>query len=219
MLSEGAGTTVPLDALMSMEAADGTVPGGSVRPYPGTLEGRAGSRALETRYRAYCRQQAAALLALLPREAIRPLHREALSWAGEGGHAHDPTEPLETLLAFCRHLLPLPPFAAWCEDLRQNPLAHAELATEAPGSESAPARPVTLAVRTVERDGRTWDAGLRVFAEEGVWRGYVVFRCRAGGRPARTAHVFREDGPDEVRRRFLDLAPATLAAFLRSSLP
>lgn len=219
MLAGRMGTTVPLDVLLSIEAADGAAPSSRGRSTTDLLEGAAGSGALEARYRAYGRQQAATLLGLLPREAIRPLHREALAWAGESGHRHDPTEPLETLLAYCHHLLPLPPFEVWCEDLRNNPLAHAEMATQMPGSESAPVRPVTLAVRTVERGGSTWDAGLRVFAEEGVWRGYIVFRCGADGRRARTAHVFREDGPEELRRRFLDLAPATLTAFLRSSLP
>lgn len=218
MSAVGSATAVPLDVLESIEAADGGAPA-DVRSYAGAPEGDAGSSALEARYRAYRRHQAAALLTLLPQESIRPLHRKALAWAGEGGHLHDPTEPLETLLAYCRHLLPLPPFAAWCEDLRRNPLAHAEIAAELPGPESAPARSVTLAVRTVEREGRTWDAGLRVFAAEEVWRGYIVFRRRVDGRRSRTADVFREEGPEEARRRFLELAPATLEAFLRSTLP
>lgn len=204
MSARGTDTGVPLDVLESIEAADGTDAGGA---------------ALEARYRAYRRRQVTALLTLLPRDAIRPLHREALSWATDGGYRHDPSEPLETLVAYCGHLLPLPPFDVWCEDLRRNPLAHAAAAIPAAGPGASPPPPVTLAARTVERDGETWDAGLRVFHDEDVWRGYIVFRCRATDRRAHTARVFREDGPDEVRERFMEMAPATLTAFLRSSLP
>ena len=208
--------TVPLGLLERLEAADA---GPAAHAASGVRPGAEGARGLEARYRAYCREQAVGLLSLLPREAVRPLHRRALAWAGEEGRPHDPTEPLETLIAYCRHLLPLPPFRTWCEDLRRNPLAHAEALATAPGPEAAPARPATLGVRTVERGGNTWDAGLRAFADGDVWRGYVLFRSRATGRPARTAHVFREESPEEVRRRFMELAPATLEAFLRSSLP
>lgn len=195
---------VPTEALEWIEAADGAAGSGA---------------ALEARYRAYCRQQATALLAILPRDAIRPLHREALAWATDGGYRHDPREPLETLLVYCGRLLPLPPFEVWREDLRRNPLAHADASMEPAGPGARAPWPVTLAVRTLEREGDTWDAGLRVFAEDDVWRGYIVFRSRSGDRRARTARVFREEGPEAVRERFMEMVPATLAAFLRSSLP
>lgn len=181
------------------------------------LRPSAGSGELEARYRAYCRAQAAALLPLLPREAIRPLHRAALAWASESGRPHDPREPMETLVAYCRRLLPLPPFAEWLEDVRQNPVAHARAASAVGGPGSAAPSPVTLAARTVEWNGDAWDAGLRVFRDGDVWRGYIAFRGPSPGDRARTADVFREDAPRGVRKRFLELAPATLRAFLRSS--
>lgn len=218
MLEQTTDRGVPLDVLESIEAADGA-PGTGEDRSPGGAATGSSDPALRARYRAYRRQQATALLTLLPREAIRPLHREALAWSTDGGYSHDPGQPLETLVEYCARILPLPPFDVWREDLRRNPVAHLEAAVEPTGPGGRTADPVTLAARIVEGAGDTWDAGLRVFSDEEVWRGYIVFRSRTGQRRARTAHVFREEGPEAVRERFLEMAPATLAAFLRSSLP
>ena len=77
---------------------------------------------------------------MLPRAAIRPLYRRALKagFAKEGA-----SDPMGALVCYCETLLPLPPFEAWCQDVRQNPTAHlydVDDSAEAPGADA----PVTV---------------------------------------------------------------------------
>ena len=69
------------------------------------------------RYEQYRRRQARRLLDLLPRDAVRPLHRAA---SVRGAQA----DPLERLVSFCVEILPLPPFDVWVVDLARHPEAH-----------------------------------------------------------------------------------------------
>lgn len=175
---------------------------------------------LEGRYRAYRRRQAARLVQMLPREAIRPLYRRAREEAlrsdalSDGGEA----DPLALLIAYCERLLPLPTFAVWADDLRLHPDGHfADLEEAVDGP--TPEAPSTMEVRAVTVRGRPWTAHLRSFRQDGLWRGYISFEDAGSGRTHRTAAVFCEQGASELRERFLSFEDAALEAFLRSALP
>ena len=175
---------------------------------------------LRERYEAYRRRQAARLVRMLPREAIRPLYRRAREEAprgdavGDGGEA----DPLGLLLRYCEQLLPLPPFPLWAEDLRRHPDGHfADLEESTDGP--TPEAPSTMEVRPLMVQGRPWLARLRTFREAGLWRGYISFKEEGSGRVHRTATVFCESRADELRERFVSFEQTTLEAFLRSALP
>ncbi len=173
--------------------------------------------ALRRRYEAYVRDQAARLPHLLPREAIRPLYREAVARARRRG---DPVgeDPMETLVACCRDLLPLPPFEVWRTDF----IAHREAHLRESGADPLPPStdPVVVDVRALVMAGREWSASLSLRADEhGGWRGHVTFQAGPDGLAHRTAEIFAESDPDEIRARFADFRPSTLEAFLRSVLP
>jgi hypothetical protein len=167
---------------------------------------------LERRYAAYRRRQAGRLMHLMPREAIRPLYREARTRDGRG------EDPLELLLRHCETLLPLPPFEVWREDLLRSPEAHLRDMDESPEPPTSHA-PSTVEVRSVAYRGCTWLAALKSYRDEGVWRGYISFVDQKASRVHRTAPVFRESDPVTLRERFLSFEPAALEAFLRSALP
>lgn len=175
---------------------------------------------LVTRYEAYRRRQAARLVQMLPRDAIRPLYRRARDEAqrsGALGPAGD-DDPLALLVAFCHDLLPLPPFEVWLGDLKAHPDGHLlDLAESADGP--TPDAPSTMEERVVEYHGRPWRARLRSFRDEGLWRGYIAFEEHETGRVHRTAAVFCEDDPGDLRERFLSFESTALEAFLRSALP
>ena len=175
--------------------------------------------ALRRRYEAYCRRQSLRLLSLIPREAIRPLYREAREEALAGSAPGESVgDPLEVLLGFCGRLLPLPPFAEWLQDTQAHPAAHLDdegLAFDSPRSGG----PVTVEVRPLDARGAQWYAALDVRADGGVWRGRITFRSREGGTTHRTGDVFSEPEAESVRSRFLEFDDPTLEAFLRSSLP
>lgn len=192
-----------------------------------SLSGAPDARTLEllrARYRAYCAQQAAALPGLLPREGVRELYRRAR--AGVGGPVED---PLALLVAYCRTILPLPPFEVWLEDYLRDRSAYAE-ALESVGAPGRDA-PVTVELRRLEYEGRGWFAGLSLFRESSGWRGFIAFHPEepaSDGPPpdrvparslARTGDIFRGDSSDAVRDRFRSFTPDTLQAFLRSALP
>ena len=172
------------------------------------------------RYEAYRRRQAARLIQMLPRDAVRPLYRRARDEArrrgklGEGGEE----DPLALLVDFCQRLLPLPTFEVWLEDLQRYPDGHlTDLAESAEGPTAE--APSTMEVRSMEYNGRPWLARLRSFREQDLWRGYIAFEERDSGRVHRTAAVFCEDHPSCLRERFLSFESAALEAFLRSALP
>jgi hypothetical protein len=167
-------------------------------------------------YDAYRRRQARGLVSMLPRQAIRPLYRAAI--AGRRAGEEPSSDPLETLVAHCATLLPLPPYAVWAADFARYADAHfRDLDDWVEGP--TPATPVTLANRSlIVGDGR-WTAALRVFRAEGAWRGYIAFEGPSAGDSCRTAEIFRETTPEELKESFAAFDSAALGAFLRSSLP
>jgi len=171
-------------------------------------------RDLRERYTAYRRTQAAALVRMLPQEAIRPLYRKAREVVGPG----DSEDPLSLLVRYCEKILPLPPFDVWRRDLGQNPEAHLR---DLDGSAAAPtvSEPSTVEVREVTHQGRRWRANLRSFRDQGVWRGFIAFDSEAGSGVFRTTEIFCESDLTKLRERFISFSSATLEAFLRSSLP
>ena len=171
-------------------------------------------------YEAYRRRQAVRLVQMLPRDAVRPLYRRArdearrLGALAEGGE----DDPLALLVDYCLRLLPLPPFEVWLGDLRAHPDGHlTDLAESAEGPTAE--APSTMEVRSVEYNGRAWLARLRSFREQDLWRGYIAFEEGDSGCVHRTAAVFCEHHPSDLRERFLSFESAALQAFLRSALP
>jgi hypothetical protein len=148
----------------------------------------------------------------MPREAVRPLYREARKQAGEGA------DPLDLLLRYCEALLPLPPFDVWYRDLVASPEAHLVDLDDSPDAPTAQT-PSTVEVRSVVYQGRPWVARLKSYRDGGVWKGYIAFADEAVGRVHRTAPVFREADPVTLRDRFLSFEAVALQAFLRSALP
>ncbi len=174
---------------------------------------------LHERYDAYRRRQAARLVQMLPREAVRPLYRRARDETARSGEAGlDDRDPLALLLRWCERLLPLPPFGVWLDDLRRFPDGHFADVEESAGGPTADA-PSTMEVRSLEVRGKPWLARLRSFREAGLWRGYIAFEEEGSGRVHRTAAVFCEADPAELRERFLSFERPALEAFLRSALP
>lgn len=167
------------------------------------------------RYHAYRRRQARGLLGMLPREAVRPLYRRALgaSTVGEGV-----SDPMQTLLAYCERLLPLPPFEVWSEDVRRNPGAHLHDVDASADVPSADA-PATVETRWLTVGERVWAAHLRVFRDGDTWRGFIAFEDSESRSLHRTTLIFRELDPVDVRDRFMSFEAHSLAAFLRSALP
>ena len=90
---------------------------------------------LYLKYHGYRRRQAARLLHVMPREAVRELYGEAREWAQARG-LHDIQDPMATLVRFAEHLLPLPPFEVWLADREQYPLCHIEDSNEGPHAAS-----------------------------------------------------------------------------------
>ncbi|MGD2046393.1 MAG: hypothetical protein PVJ80_03590 [Gemmatimonadota bacterium] len=167
------------------------------------------------RYHAYRRRQARGLLGMLPREAVRPLYRRAL---GAGPVEESTSDPMQTLLAYCEGMLPLPPFEVWREDVRCNPEAHlrdVDASADAPSADA----PATIATRWLAIGGRTWAAHLRSFRDGDTWRGFIAFEDSESRGVHRTTLVFREADPTDVRGRFMGFEAPALGAFLRSALP
>lgn len=132
--------------------------------------------------------------------------------------ASRPTDPLAVLLEYCEELLPLPPFDVWKEDVRRNPSDHLRDVDDSAHAPTA-AAPATLEVRTFEWLNQPWSAHLRSFRDREGWRGYIAFEERRTGRVHRTALIFHEADPTDLRERFLAFESISLGAFLRSALP
>ena len=151
---------------------------------------------------------------LMPRDAVRPMVRAAraagFDVAGE--------ESLDLLTRFCESLLPLPPFLVWEADRLENPDAHLIDLDDAPGAPTAQA-PATVEVRPVSYRGEPWLAHLMSFRDGSGWRGFIAFREVDSGRVHRTAMIFQEADPSDLRDRFNAFENASLEAFLRSTLP
>jgi len=173
--------------------------------------------ALRSRYRAYRNRQAQALVSSLPHEAIRPLYARARAWAGDVGVGIG-KDPLATLLLFVQDLLPLPPFEVWLKDRSQNLEAHLEEEFTSAPAHRRVSPPVTVESRAVCLGESHWQASLNLFRRDEAWRGFISFRPVGDGPGVRTADIFREEDPEEIRSRFLSFQPHTLQAFLRSVL-
>lgn len=191
---------------------------GDVSPPPGHVDAR--EAGLLPRYEAYRRRQATRLVHMLPDGAVRPLYRRARAAALEAGVPEPELgdDPLGTLLRYCEALLPLPPFDVWRADVERNPAAHyGDMAdsVDQPTSEE----PATIDARSFDCDGRAWTAQLRSFRDSGLWRGYIAFQEPGSTAVHRTAAVFCEHDPVELRERFASFESAALQAFLRSALP
>ena len=172
----------------------------------------------ELRYRAYRQRQARALVSLIPPEVIRPLYASAREWAlTRGGDVGK--DPLATFLLFLETMLPLPPLEIWLEDRARNLSEH--LREEVQGVETRDSKsfPMRVDSRPVDLGGERWRATLHLFRREEAWRGYIQFNQGDDRDGVRTADIFREENPEDVRERFLDCRPETLQAFLRSVLP
>lgn len=172
---------------------------------------------LRTRYDEYCHRQSSRLVFLLPREAIRPLYRRALRELGRADDRYA-ADPLQALVAYCGVLLQLPPFDVWLEDVRLHPEAYLDELDDSPESPTVSA-PATLEARRFARGGDDWVARLRGFRDRDAWRGFIAFESPGSDRVHRTALIFREQGPVDLRERFLGFESATLESFLRSALP
>ena len=174
-------------------------------------------RGLRLRYQEYCQRQASGLLELVPKETVRPLYRAAREWASSGG-LHESKDPMATLVRYCRQLLPLPPFECWLEDYEQNRIEHLRYVSEGPLYARA-AEPVMVDVREMSLDGEEWTAGLSLYSDGSVWRGFITFRKSSSEQGLRTTNIFCEEDPKDVRNRFMDLTLHALQGFLRSTLP
>lgn len=172
---------------------------------------------LASRYRAYRRRQAIHLLHLMPRSAVRPLYRRALA-ALPPDESPFEGDPLALLADHCGELLPLPPLEVWRDDLLRHPEGHLRDLEESVHGPTAEA-PATLEARSLRSVGRRWRVLLRTFREGDAWRGFMVFEDQDGGASHRTAPVFREGDPLELRERFRSFDLPALEAFLRSARP
>lgn len=172
---------------------------------------------LRLRYRAYRARQAQALVSLLPRTAIRPLYARARTWAAGAGIEMG-KDPLATLLLYLQDLLPLPPFDIWLKDRSEHLAAHLEEEFTSAPAQRRLAPPVMVESRPVLVGDEQWRANLNLFRRDDVWRGFISFRPLGEGPGVRTGDIFREEDPEEIRKRFLSFHPRTLHAFLRSIL-
>ena len=172
---------------------------------------------LRARYDEYCERQSSRLVFLLPQEAVRPLYRRALRELGRADDRYA-EDPLSALVAYCGVLLQLPPFEVWLEDVRLHPEAYLDELDHSPESPTVSA-PATLEARRFARGGDNWVARLRGFRDRDAWRGFIAFERAGSDRVHRTALIFREQGPVDLRERFLGFESATLESFLRSALP
>jgi len=183
-----------------------------------TLVGAGVQGGLLRLYAEYRRREAADLLSLIPREAIRPLYRVAREDVIASGAAL-PDDPVALLVDWVEHtLLPLPTFAVWLEDYGQYRTGHLGGALPQPEAPDGEA-PVTVEVRTFRVGEVEWHASLNLFRREPGWSAFIAFSHGERAPEARTADIFREDDPALIRDRFLGFGPRALEAFLRSSLP
>ena len=178
---------------------------------------RSGTAVLEERYEEYCRHQVSLLLAIIPREAVRPLYRHARTWA-TGRGLHESKDPMSTLRVFCRDVLPLPPFEVWLSDYEGHRLAHASAGVEwSPLPEPMP--PIAVEVRRWEHQAEPWHGTLEVYRGGDAWRGLIRFQRDGEEGEFRTGEIFCEDDLQNLRDRFISFNAITMSAFLRSTLP
>ncbi len=174
---------------------------------------------LDSRYEEYCRRQTKGLVSILPKEVIRPLYAKAREWGRKMGREVE-KDPLATFLIFLQELIPLPPRDVWERDRGEYLDAHIREEFDSPPAHRRSSPPVTVESRGMEMEGgRRWRATLNLFRRDEAWRGFIVFNPLGEEETVRTADIFREEDPDEIRNRFLGFHNQTLQAFLRSTLP
>ncbi len=173
--------------------------------------------ALKRRYVGYCQWQVSLLLEVMPREAVRPLYRHARIWATERG-LHESKDPMSTLRAFCREVLPLPPFDVWLSDYETHHEAHVG-AGLGPSPLTDAMEPIAVEFRRMEHEAEPWHGTLEVYRGGDAWRGLIRFQRDGERGYFRTGEIFCEDNLQDVRDRFISFTAPTLSAFLRSTLP
>ena len=173
---------------------------------------------LDARYVEYCRRQAKGLVSILPKEAIRPLYARARRWGRETGNEVE-KDPLATFLLYLEDLLPLPSREIWEQDRVNHLDAHVKEEFDSPQAYHRDSAPVTVESRGMMLGDQRWRATLNLFRQHEAWRGFIVFHRLGDKEILRTADIFREEDPDEIRKRFLGYHNQTLQAFLRSVLP
>ena len=176
------------------------------------------TEALQGRYEEYCRQQVSLLLTIIPREAVRPLYRRARMWATDRG-LHESKDPMSTLRAFCRDVLPLPPFDVWLLDHESQRVAHVSSAGEWSSLATDPMEPIAVDVRQIQHEAEMWDGTLVVYRGGDAWRGLIRFQRAGGEGHFRTGEIFCESDLQQLRDRFNSFTVPTMSAFLRSTLP
>lgn len=170
-------------------------------------------------YESYVRRQAQGLLDMIPREGLRPLYGRAREWARENG-VHDEKDPMATLLRFCGELLPLPPFHVWLDDVAANAGGHLAELGRSPERDTGDGDSLPVETRSfAAADGDEWLATLSLYRAGPAWKGLIRFHGASGAPTHRTASIFREDDPDEIRTRFRGFDESALLAFLRSARP
>ena len=190
------------------------MPAPDPRPAPDRVE--PSEEELREAYDDYRERQMRQLVALLPREAVRPLYRAARS---DPSLSTEPDDPLGLLAAYCGRALPLPPFEVWVRDFRARPDAYLVELDRTAGAPTASA-PVTLETRRLmTKEPASWVARVRAFRDHDGWKGFIAFEDEVSGISHRTGLIFREADPREIRSRFLDFESASLEAFLRSCRP
>ncbi len=173
---------------------------------------------LFSRYSSYRERSATALLAMIPREGVRPLYRAAREWALEGG-SHERQDPMATMLAYCEELLPLPPYDVWAVDYNSHRLAYMEELARPPLT-PVESEPVMVLIRGIQPPNQpTWYATLFVVHDGTDWRGHIRFHSDGIETSHRTAEIFIEDDLGAIKERFAAFTDATMIAFLRSTLP
>jgi len=197
------------------QAVDGRLASTGVSTPFTDLPQRIPVRELRAWYHAYRIRQGRLLAALVPREAIRPLYRQARSNPVDGEPSPADGE-LERLAAHCASLLPLPPFDMWLEDLRSFPAGHME-DMDASTAGSTVYRPLTLAVGEIQVGEEEWRVRFRVFMERGLWHAFLRFDLETRTECCWTAVLFHEPTLRDLRARFDELDGATFEAFLRSA--
>lgn len=187
---------------------------------PGSFQhvgAEAAAEELRAQYEAYRTRHARRLARMLPRAAIRPLYRRAIDREADT-NGRGRADPMEVLVRYCESLLPLPPFDVWARDVTLHPVPHLHDLDDSADAPSARA-PATLETRLFGSGEAPWLARLRSFRDGETWRGYIAFEERRSGQVHRTALIFRESDPVELRERFLSFDEDALGAFLRSALP
>ena len=172
---------------------------------------------LRREYAEYRMRQGRELVFLLPPDAGSSTAAEDAP-AGRACRSASGDDPLAALADYCANLLPLPPFDVWLGDVREHPDEYLE-SLDSPGGAPTVSAPATLDARCFERAGTEWIARLRAFRDQGRMAWFHHLPLPGTAIPCSVPlSSFREEGPREVRERFLTFESAALESFLRSAM-